>query len=217
MSDARRHVFVSHASAESDSARAWCAAVEADGLPCWIAPRDILPSADWAEQIIDGIEASWAMLLVLGEAANQSPQVRREVERAVSKGVPVLPLRIAAVPLSKSLEYFLSSQHWLDVSVGAVDAHRTAVVGALRALRQGESHQQMSEGARPAQAVPVWQTDWVAAVEQAMAQHLGPVASILVQRAVRQARSDDELFTMLSSELDNPVAQGELRRLMRAR
>jgi hypothetical protein len=40
--------------------------------------------------------------------------VRREVERAVHKQVSILPFRIENVLPSKSLEYFLSAQHWLD-------------------------------------------------------------------------------------------------------
>jgi hypothetical protein len=46
--------------------------------------------------------------------SNHSAQVRREVERAVHKQVQILPFRIEDVLPSKSLEYFLSSQHWMD-------------------------------------------------------------------------------------------------------
>ena len=90
------------------------ALLEAQGLKCWIAPRDISPSADWAAEIIDAISAARVMLLVFSASSNRSPQVRREVERAVHKGVTVLPFRIEDVLPSKSLEFFLSAQHWLD-------------------------------------------------------------------------------------------------------
>jgi hypothetical protein len=53
-------------------------------------------------------------VLAYSEHANTSPQIRREVERAVHKGIAIVPLRIADVPLSKSLEYFISTPHWLD-------------------------------------------------------------------------------------------------------
>ena len=88
--------------------------LEAQGLKCWIAPRDISPSADWAAEIIDAISSARVMLLVFSASSNQSPQVRREVERAVHKGVTVLPFRIEDVVPSKSLEFFLSAQHWMD-------------------------------------------------------------------------------------------------------
>jgi hypothetical protein len=38
--------------------------------------------------------------------------VRREVQRAVHKQVDILPFRIEDVMQSKSLEFFLSAQHW---------------------------------------------------------------------------------------------------------
>ena len=90
------------------------ARVESMGIQCWIAPRDITPAADWAEEIIDAIAAARVMVLVFSASANDSPQVRREVERAVHSGVSCLPFRVEDVLPSKSLEYFLSTQHWLD-------------------------------------------------------------------------------------------------------
>jgi hypothetical protein len=46
--------------------------------------------------------------------ANGSPQIAREVERAVHKGVPIVPVRIEDVTPSAALEYFCFSPHWLD-------------------------------------------------------------------------------------------------------
>jgi hypothetical protein len=54
------------------------------------------------------------MLLVFSASSNDSPQVRREVERAVHKQLPIVAFRIDDVLPAKSLEYFLSAQHWLD-------------------------------------------------------------------------------------------------------
>ena len=44
----------------------------------------------------------------------QSIFVKREVERAVSKGKPVFPIRVREVMPSRSLELFISSAHWID-------------------------------------------------------------------------------------------------------
>ena len=38
--------------------------MEAKGVRCWMAPRDILPGADWGESIIDAINDAKAMVLV---------------------------------------------------------------------------------------------------------------------------------------------------------
>ncbi len=45
-------VFISYAIADKLTADAACAALEAEGIRCWIAPRDVLPGMDYAEAII---------------------------------------------------------------------------------------------------------------------------------------------------------------------
>jgi hypothetical protein len=63
----------------------------ASKLRCWIAPGDILPGADWGESIVKAIRASRVMVLVFSSHANASRQVRREVQSAFDKEVPVIP------------------------------------------------------------------------------------------------------------------------------
>ncbi|MBK9440045.1 MAG: toll/interleukin-1 receptor domain-containing protein [Comamonadaceae bacterium] len=116
-------VFLSHAHADKVYADAVCHRLEAASVRCWVAPRDINPSEDWAEAIINALDRVKILVLIFSSSSNNSPQVRREVERAVSKGVAILPFRIEDVPLSKSLEYFISTQHWLDAINGNVEEH----------------------------------------------------------------------------------------------
>ena len=126
-------VFVSYSTADKPVADAVCATLERHGVRCWIAPRDILPGLDWGAAIVDAIGASKVMVLVFSAAANKSPQIKREVERAVHKGVAIIPLRIEDVPLGKTLEYFISSSHWLDAYTPSVEAHLD------RARRDGQA------------------------------------------------------------------------------
>jgi tetratricopeptide (TPR) repeat protein len=69
------------------------------------------------------------MILVHSENANRSMQVKREVERATIKGVPIIPFRIEDVPASKFLEYHLSTAYWLDAVARPLEPH-------LRYLRE---------------------------------------------------------------------------------
>lgn len=39
--------FISHASADREAANAIAASLEAKGLTCWIAPRDVRPGAEY--------------------------------------------------------------------------------------------------------------------------------------------------------------------------
>lgn len=115
--------FISYSNLDRPVAEALCAALEANGTQCWIAPRDISPSKEWAEEIIDGINGAQVMLLVFSSRSNGSPQVRREIERAIHKEIPVIPFRIENVSPTKSLEYFLSAQHWFDAFDEPVNAY----------------------------------------------------------------------------------------------
>src|ERR1044071_8869003 len=116
-------VFISYSHQDKPTADAVCALLEANGVRCWIASRDIAPGAEWAESIIEAIGNSRVMVLLFTARSNASPQVRKEVERAVNKGVTLIPLRIEDVTPSRSLEYFLSTPHWLDALTPPLEKH----------------------------------------------------------------------------------------------
>jgi len=116
-------IFISYAVEDKDVGAVVCEVLEGAGWKCWIAPRNILPGGDWGEAIIDAINQSRLMVLVYSESACNSVQVKREVERAVSKDVTILPFRIENTPVSKSLEYYLATAVWLDASSTPVASH----------------------------------------------------------------------------------------------
>src|SRR5262249_48043463 len=101
---------LSYSSKDKSTADAACASLEARGIRCWVAPRDILPGKEWGAAIIDGIEQSRSMVLVFSANANNSQQVMREVERAVHRGMPIIPFRIEDVPSSRNMECSSSSR-----------------------------------------------------------------------------------------------------------
>ena len=87
-------VFLSHSEKDKAVADAIVARLEAESVTCWVAPRDVVPGADWGESIINAIESSRIMILIFSRSANVSPQIKREVERAVNKGVYIIPFRV---------------------------------------------------------------------------------------------------------------------------
>src|ERR1700676_3043069 len=101
-------VFISHSAKDKAVADAVCAALEANGIRCWIAPRDIVPGESWGGAILKGIASCRMMVLVFSTHTNASVQIRREVERAVHRGIPIAPVRIADVMPEGDMEYFLS-------------------------------------------------------------------------------------------------------------
>lgn len=129
-------VFISYANRDKAAADATCAALEAARIRCWIAPRDILPGADWGGSIIDAIDHCRIMVLIFSANANGSPQIRNEVVHAVQRGVTVIPVRIENVAPIKSLAYYMGAVHWLDALPPPLEAHLARLAESVRAMLQ---------------------------------------------------------------------------------
>jgi hypothetical protein len=199
-------VFISHSHVDKVYADGICHKLEANGIRCWVAPRDIRPSEDWAEAIINAMDTARVLVLVFSASSNTSPQVRREVERAVNKGLHVLPLRIENVPLSKSLEYFISTQHWLDAIDGEIDFHLGQLHACIALLLEGGAEQGAPARPAPRAAPPVEPAvapHVLAKVESLLAQVVGPIAKHLVKRCATGAASAHALIAALSLEIED--------------
>lgn len=211
-------LFISYAHQDKVYADAVCHYLEGGGVRCWIAPRDISPSKDWAEEIIDAIGSASIMVLIFSSNSNDSPQVRREIERAVHKGVNILPFRIEDVQPSKSMEYFISTQHWLDAITKPLERHLDKLLGCVAALVGGQNSDcetfsrdalQSLHAARP-EAAPAWSREAAPLlsasdlkfVEAQLAGYIGPVAKILVRKASKTAASVEALVGLLADELE---------------
>jgi TIR domain len=127
-------VFISYSSKDQDAGYAACEVLERHGVRCWMAPRNIVPGVGWAKSIVQAIGQSRAMVLILSANANISPQIEREVERAINKGVPIIPFRIENVTPSDALEYFLSAPHWLDAFSPPLERHLDRLAEAVHTL-----------------------------------------------------------------------------------
>jgi len=214
-----REIFVSYSQPDRECAFELAEHLEANGLAVWIAPRDVSPSADWAEEIIDAISGARVMVLVFSASSNESSQVRREVERAVHKQLRVLPFRIEEVMPARSLEYFLSAQHWLDAFSPPRRAHYARLCTYLRSLlAEGDSAHGATAAptggtagasaaghpvAAPTPHDPCLPPAQLEQIELHLARLIGPIARILVDRSARNAGNLDQLLDKLTAELDS--------------
>jgi len=131
----RRHqVFISYSSRDRATADAVRSHLQSNGIACWMAPDDIIGGSDWAVAIIEAIDQSQALLLILSQASNHSDDVKREVGRASHKGVPIVPFFIENVTLSKHMEYFLATTHWLGADTRHVELRMAHLLDTVRSL-----------------------------------------------------------------------------------
>jgi hypothetical protein len=137
MSQPYLDVFISYSTKDRQWAEAACALLEREEVKCWIAPRDIVAGTEWGAAIIQGIDACRILVLIFSTNANESPQVRREVERAISKGLTVIPLRVEDVKPAGAMEYALSNTHWLDAFTPPIEQKMNRLVETVKALLAG--------------------------------------------------------------------------------
>lgn len=101
-----KHVFVSYSTQDTAAATQVRDGLESAGLVCWMAPRDIAPRLDYAQQIIGVIEAH-----------RHHPRDHRHLENhhragGVGAGTPRLGAIPAAVAqLSDDLRFYQKARH----------------------------------------------------------------------------------------------------------
>lgn len=152
-------VFISFAEPDRKVADAACHALEAAGIRCWMAPRDVPTGAQYAQAIIAGIEGCRLLVLIFSSRANLSDFVAREVERAASKRKIILPFRIENVPPAASLELFIAERHWLDALTPPLEARLAELTDAARSIISGApppERRPLLTAAPPLAARPAW-------------------------------------------------------------
>jgi uncharacterized protein (DUF952 family) len=139
-------IFISYSSKDEAVAETVYAGLDSRGLPCWMA-RQIVPGSDWGAAIVEAIESSKVFV-----HANRSEQVKREVASAVAKGVKIVSFRIEDAPMSKNLEYFLSTPHWLDATAEPLEPHVAHLAETIRFLMATRDSRQVPPPLRRAAA-----------------------------------------------------------------
>jgi hypothetical protein len=108
--------FVCHASEDAAAAQLIVASLEAAGVPCWVAPRDIAPGSNYAAAILDALDEASLLVLAFSKATNSSPHVQRELERATDRSLPILPVDLDGGAPSRTLRYFIGTAQWLEAA-----------------------------------------------------------------------------------------------------
>ena len=107
--------FVSHATADKKDVDRIVASLESQSIRCWVAPRDMRPGIEYGAEIINGVKSSKTLIVLLSKVSVTSRHVRAEVERAVTLGRTVYPVRLEDVELGEALEFFLSIRQRIDL------------------------------------------------------------------------------------------------------
>lgn len=156
-------VFISYSHEDANIADAICNRLESSGIRCWYAPRNIQPGHEWAEEIIDALGRSKIMILVFTDSSNDSTQVKREVSTAISNGVTIIPFKCTESQPTGSMQYYLSTLHWLDAMTDPLEAsiaklneecHRILGIDMQPALEPAQEPAKEESNTSPTQLQP---------------------------------------------------------------
>jgi adenylate cyclase len=129
-------VFISYSAKDKERADKVCSVLEAKGVKCWIAPRDVAPGAKYAHAIINALTGSRLVILVFSSHTNESEHVESEIDCAYNKRIPIITLRLEDVPLSQSLEYYLSKAQWFDALAPPIEKHLDVLSDSVQLILQ---------------------------------------------------------------------------------
>lgn len=126
------NVFLCHANEQRDLIECLAAELEAQGIPCWYAPRNVV--GDWTSSVTNAIDDSAVVALVASTTALTSPWVTSEVYYARDQGKTIVPLVLPGTELSsaRELRFILAAAHQLKVAPDPGDP--VSFVPIVRAL-----------------------------------------------------------------------------------
>ena len=116
-----REVFISYKSNDpklgnndGTVANELCAAIEAAGISCWIAPRDIEPGVRYGRAIMEAISSCKVMVVVFSKHANISEHIANEVDAIFARKVDIIPFNIDGSQPGLELDYYLRRMQWIN-------------------------------------------------------------------------------------------------------
>ena len=129
-------VFISHSSKDKVIADKMCEELEARGLKCWIAPRDITPGSEWAVAISDAIATIKVMVVIYSANSAESTQVPKELGLADKRNKFIIPYKIDDMELTGAFDYYLAGAHWIVANPQAGDYKFDELYGVMNGVMQ---------------------------------------------------------------------------------
>ncbi len=134
ISDGNLHAttFLSHSSKDSPLAHELCAALEARGIPCWIAPRDLRIGESWALGCVHGLEECNSFLLLASDHALASEEVISEVALAHRRRKSIYTVLVPPAKVRGEIDFYLSRLHWLNSGGRTVEELAAVLAESLK-------------------------------------------------------------------------------------
>lgn len=107
--------------------------LENSGIACWMAPASIPGGADYSEVIVDAIETSSGVVLVLTENSQESKWVPKELDIAITADKVIFPVHMDFSAIIKKIHFRITDSQVIE-AYGDVSAVFAPLIKAVRAL-----------------------------------------------------------------------------------
>lgn len=140
-------VFISYKSQDSAVAMRVVNTLEENGIPCWIAERDISAGSNYAADIPAAIAQCRVLVLILTASAQESPWIMKELDGAIAGRKLILPVKIGLFEISGAMSFLLTGVQYFDATINPDETMKHLVKRIRRAIanNEGGDHKKTGE------------------------------------------------------------------------
>lgn len=131
------NVFISYSSIDQLQAETVRSVLEKNGIPCWMAPRDIPGGSNYTKEIPVAIRGCQVFVLILSENAQNSQWVLKELDSAVNLGKVILPFMLEDCQLNDEFNFLLTGAQRYSAYQKKAEAMET-LISRIRAITDTE-------------------------------------------------------------------------------
>jgi len=131
-------VFISYKSEDSAVALRVRDTLEKNGIMCWIAERDISGGSNYAADIPAAIAQCRVLVLILTNAAQESPWIMKELDSAIAGRKLILPLKIGYFEINKTMSFLLAGVQYYDATTNPDETMKALVRRIRKAIANNE-------------------------------------------------------------------------------
>jgi adenylate cyclase len=124
-------VFISYSRDDKERVLELAAKLRAAGVSLWIDQSGIDGATLWGEQIVNALEGSKVLLLMVTESAVHSHNVNKEVVLVSERKGHILPVHLEATSIPPSLKYPLAGIQHIEYFNGDPEQNLKAILRAL--------------------------------------------------------------------------------------
>lgn len=128
-------VFISYSSKDFSQAETVRNVLEKNGIPCWMAPRDIPGGSNYTKEIPSAIRNCQVFVLILSQNAQSSHWVLKELDSAVNCGKVILPFMLEDCQLNDEFNFLLTGAQRYAAYQKKVEAMEK-LIGRIRAITE---------------------------------------------------------------------------------